>query len=65
MSGEPPRHSVFDDAQGLVTGVLLVALGLALLRQVGLVTGGTAGIALVLHYASGWGRASRSRPSPR
>lgn len=55
MSGEPPRHSVFDDAQGLVTGVLLVALGLALLRQVGLVTGGTAGIALVLHYASGWG----------
>lgn len=59
MSADPaaappaPRHSAFDDAQGLVTGVLLVALGLTLMRQVGLVTGGTAGIALVLHYASG------------
>lgn len=54
MSDGALRHSGFDDAQGLVTGVLLVALGLALLREVGLVTGGTAGIALVLHYATGW-----------
>lgn len=54
MSADGLRHSAFDDAQGLVTGVLLVALGLALMREVGLVTGGTAGIALVLHYASGW-----------
>ena len=48
------RHSLFDDLQGLATGTLFVALGLVLLRNAGLLTGGTAGIALVLHYASGW-----------
>lgn len=48
------RHSLFDDAQGLATGTLFVALGLMLMRQAGLLTGGTAGIALVLHYATGW-----------
>ncbi len=48
------RHSLFDDAQALLTGTLFVALGLMLLRQAGLMTGGTAGIALVAHYASGW-----------
>jgi uncharacterized membrane-anchored protein YitT (DUF2179 family) len=49
----PPPHSSVDDAQGLLTGTLVVALALLLLRQAGLVTGGTAGIALVLHYALG------------
>jgi uncharacterized membrane-anchored protein YitT (DUF2179 family) len=49
-----PRHSAFDDAQALVTGTLFVGLGLVLFRHAGLVTGGTAGISLVAHYASGW-----------
>ncbi len=48
------RHSWFDDAQAVVTGTLFVALALMMFRQAGLMTGGTAGIALVLHYASGW-----------
>ena len=48
------RHSVFDDAQALITGTLFVALGLMLFRQAGLMTGGTAGVALLVHYASGW-----------
>lgn len=48
------RHSLFEDLQGLATGTLFVALGLVLLRHAGLLTGGTAGIALVLHYATGW-----------
>ena len=48
------RHSLFDDAQGLATGTLFVALGLMLMRQAGLLIGGTAGIALVMHYATGW-----------
>lgn len=50
----PPRHTLLDDAQAVVTGALFVALALMLFRQAGLMTGGTAGIALVLHYASGW-----------
>lgn len=48
------RHSLFDDAQALLTGTLFVALGLMLFRQAGLMTGGTAGIALIAHYSSGW-----------
>jgi uncharacterized membrane-anchored protein YitT (DUF2179 family) len=46
-----PRHSWFDDAQGLLTGVLFMTLGLALFRHAGLVTGGTAGLAFIAHYA--------------
>lgn len=46
-------HSALDDLQALATGTLFVALGLVLFREAGLVTGGTAGIALVLHYATG------------
>ena len=56
----PPRppaatlpHSGLDDAQALVTGTLFVSLGLTLFRHAGLVTGGTAGIAFVAHYALG------------
>jgi uncharacterized membrane-anchored protein YitT (DUF2179 family) len=48
-----PRHSALDDVQALLTGVLFVALGLALFRYAGLVTGGTAGLAFITHYASG------------
>ncbi len=49
----PPPHSRLDDAQALVTGTLFVALGLVLFRHAGLVTGGTAGIAFLAHYALG------------
>lgn len=48
------RHSHFEDAQALFTGVLFVSLALILFAQVGLLTGGTAGVAFVLHYATGW-----------
>ena len=49
-----PRHTWLDDAQALLTGTLIVALGLVLFRQAGLVTGGTVGLAFVTHYATGW-----------
>ena len=48
-----PRHTAFDDLQALVTGTLFVAMALVLFRHAGLLTGGTAGIAFVLHYATG------------
>ena len=48
------RHTAIDDTQGLLTGTLMVALGLMLFRAAGLMTGGLAGIALTLHYATGW-----------
>lgn len=53
-SPPPPPHTRIDDLQALLTGTLFVALGLALFRHAGLVTGGTAGIAFVVHYASDW-----------
>ena len=47
------KHSTLEDVQALVTGTLFVALGVALFKQVGMLTGGTVGIAFLLHYASG------------
>ena len=49
-----PRHSLLEDAQALATGTLFVALGVVLFRHAGMVTGGTAGMAFVAHYAAGW-----------
>lgn len=48
------RHSRLEDAQALATGTLFAALGVALFKQAGMLTGGTVGIAFLLHYASGW-----------
>ncbi|MFT4264542.1 MAG: YitT family protein [Nocardioides sp.] len=45
-----PRHTVADDVLGLLTGPLVTALGLHLLHASGLVTGGTAGLALLASY---------------
>jgi uncharacterized membrane-anchored protein YitT (DUF2179 family) len=47
------RHSFFEDAQALVTGTLFISLGVAMYNTTGLLTGGTAGLAFVLHYATG------------
>ena len=46
-------HTTFEDAQAIFTGTLFVSLALILFGQVGLMTGGTAGAAFVLHYATG------------
>lgn len=50
----PPPHRVHEDVQALLSGTLFVALGVVLFRDAGLLTGGTAGLAFVLHYATGW-----------
>lgn len=46
-------HSVLDDLQALVGGTMLVSLGVTLMSSAGLVTGGVAGLCLLLHYATG------------
>ncbi|MFE3837019.1 YitT family protein [Pseudogemmobacter sonorensis] len=48
------RHTIFDDAQGLVFGTLMCALGLQFLQHAGFITGQTAGLALVISYAGHW-----------
>lgn len=47
-------HSRLDDVQGLGLGVFLCALGMHVLTHVGLITGQTAGIAVIVSYLSGW-----------
>ncbi len=54
MSAATLRHAWSDDLLALGTGTLFIALGLAMFQRAGLLTGGTAGIALLAHYASGW-----------
>ena len=51
---KPARHRAHEDMQALLTGTLFVALGLILFRHTGLLTGGTAGLAFLIHYATGW-----------
>jgi uncharacterized membrane-anchored protein YitT (DUF2179 family) len=43
-----PRHTFLDDAQAIVTAAAFVSLGLAFLKAQRLLTGGTAGVALLL-----------------
>lgn len=50
-----PPHSALEDALGLLTGVFLASLGVYLIEACGAVTGGTAGLSLLLSYASGIG----------
>ncbi|MGS5085509.1 YitT family protein [Hydrogenophaga sp. A37] len=50
----PGRHKLHEDAQALLTGTLFVAFGVVLFGHVGLLTGGTAGLAFLVHYATGW-----------
>lgn len=50
---EDLKHTPLDDAQGLSLGVLLCAVGLTFLSHLGLVTGQTAGLALILSYVTG------------
>jgi uncharacterized membrane-anchored protein YitT (DUF2179 family) len=50
----PTRHTFFEDAQALVTATLFIALGVGMYGHAGLLTGGTAGIAFLVHYAIGW-----------
>lgn len=48
------RHSTLDDAQGLILGVSMVALGLGFLQHLGFVTGQIAGLALLVSTWTGF-----------
>lgn len=46
----PRRHTLFEDVYASLTGCLFVVLGLLWLKSAGLVTGGVAGLALLISY---------------
>ena len=47
------RHTPVEDVQGIFSGSLVAALGLYMLASAGLLTGSTAGVAFLVHYAFG------------
>lgn len=47
-------HTLFDDVYGIAVGVLFVAMGVLLLQAAGLITGGVAGISLLVSYTTGY-----------
>ncbi|MGO3662712.1 YitT family protein [Microbacterium gubbeenense] len=47
-----PTHSAADDVLGILCGTIVVSVGLFLLRAGGVVTGGTAGLTLLLDYTT-------------
>ena len=48
------RHTPIEDIHALLIGTSFIAVGLTLLKTAGLVTGGIAGIALIVSYLGGW-----------
>jgi uncharacterized membrane-anchored protein YitT (DUF2179 family) len=51
---KPMAHGWLDDTHAIAIGVLFVTLGMTMFAHVGLLTGGVAGAAFLLHYALGW-----------
>jgi uncharacterized membrane-anchored protein YitT (DUF2179 family) len=49
-----PRYNLVDDIQGLSLGVFLCGLGIHVLTSVGLITGQTAGLAVIIAYLTGY-----------
>ncbi len=47
-------HSLMDDAQGITFGAIMASFGIVILTHLGFVTGQTAGLAVLISYATGW-----------
>ncbi|OYX26423.1 MAG: membrane protein [Rhodobacterales bacterium 32-66-7] len=52
---DPAPHSLAEDAQGIVYAATMAGFGIVILTHLGLVTGQTAGLAVLISYATGWG----------
>ena len=48
------RHTPIEDVHALLIGSSFIAVGLTLLKAAGLVTGGVAGVALIVSYLTHW-----------
>ena len=51
---DPHHHSLSEDAQGLAYGATVAAFAMTILTHLGLITGQTAGLAVLISYATGW-----------
>jgi uncharacterized membrane-anchored protein YitT (DUF2179 family) len=48
---DPHEHTLLEDAYALISGTTLIAIGLVLMKEAGIVTAGIAGVALLVSYA--------------
>lgn len=48
------RHTLFEDVQAILVAPLFVAFAILLFQHAGLFTGGTVGIAFLIHYLGNW-----------
>lgn len=48
------RHQPHEDAQAFFLGTLFVSLGVLMFQTCHLLTGGTSGLAFLIHYLTGW-----------
>ncbi|MFN4099201.1 MAG: YitT family protein [Pararhodobacter sp.] len=51
---DPSHHSPLEDAQGIAFGAVMAAFGVTILTHLGLITGQTAGLAVLISYLTGW-----------
>ena len=51
---EALRHSKREDMQALLTATLFMSFAVLMFSHTGLLTGGTAGVAFLIHYTTGW-----------
>ncbi|TRW92137.1 YitT family protein [Paracoccus sp. M683] len=54
MNENKTQHSALEDAQGIAFGSFMAAFGVTILTHLGLVTGQTAGLAILIAYLTGW-----------
>lgn len=52
---DPAHHTAFEDAQGIAYGAVMASFGVVILTHLGLITGQTAGLAVLISYATGLG----------
>ena len=52
---EATHHTPLEDAQGIAYGAGMAAFSIVMLTHLGFVTGQTAGLAVLISYATGWG----------
>ncbi len=55
INTEAVPHRQYEDVLALLTGTMLVALGLVLYTHAGLITGSSAGLALLIQHVTGYG----------
>lgn len=53
LASSTERHRLYEDALAILLGTLMVSIGIALFSKATIMTGGAAGLALLLQYATG------------